>query len=291
MKKFFMIGAAALAFCAISCNKDNGENGGNGGSKKQEITVAKDALVFYQSFENENATVGDVTLNTKGECTADNFVQGRNGKCFQGGENQYLLYDVAENSAIRTMKAFTLSAWVKQPEIPRAQAPTPLYFQICKNGETPDHFWGNLSFSIDRTDEGAGYLTYKTCFYHGADGSIWKTWNGDYADCYPAGRWNHLIFMYDNATSLYHVYVNGVEVTPDSAKACEMSGAPAGDLAFADATQVVVGAWLPKVVDGATDEWMGWMDNSQIDELRLFNRALTADEASELYKAEVANID
>lgn len=286
MKKYFALCAAALALCAISCNKDNGKD--DEGNKKAEITVAKDALVAYLPFETEAAEVGGLTLADKGGVTEANFVQGRNGKSFTGGENQYLLYNIPANSPIRDIKGFTLSAWVKQQEIPYAQAPVPMFMQITN---TADHFWGNLALSIDRTDEGAGYLTYKTCFRHSDAGAIWKTWNGDWADCFPAARWNHLIFIYDNAASEYHVYVNGADITPESAVACVMGEQPAGDLQFVNAEQLAVGVWMPRLLDGAQDEWMGWLDGAQIDELRLYNRALSAVEAGELYKAEIANID
>ena len=43
MKKIYVFGAAALALCAISCNKEN--NGPDTPNGKPEITVAKDALV------------------------------------------------------------------------------------------------------------------------------------------------------------------------------------------------------------------------------------------------------
>ncbi|MGM9791641.1 MAG: LamG domain-containing protein [Candidatus Cryptobacteroides sp.] len=286
MKKYFALCAAALALCAISCNKDNGGKDDN--NKKAEITVAKENLVVYLPFETEAAEVGGLTLADKGSTTEANFVQGRNGKSFTGGENQYLLYNIPAESPIKAIKGYTLSVWVKQQEIPQAQAAIPMYFQITNTG---DHFWGNLSFSVDRTDEGAGYLTYKTCFRHSDAGAIWKTWYGDWADCYPAARWNHLIFVYDNAASEYHVYVNGADITPESAVACVINDAPAGDLQFANAEQIAVGVWMPRLLDGAQDEWMGWLDGGQIDELRLYNRALTANEANELYKAEIANID
>ena len=290
MKKITLICAAALALCAVaSCNKEKG--GEQDGPKGASVTVAKENLVLYLPFESEEVGSGDVTFNTKGAATEANFITGRTGKAFTGGENKYLLYDVAADSPIRTIKGYTLSAWIKQVEIPQAQAAVPMYFQVCQlDSESPDHFWGNLSLAIDRTDEGAGYLTYKTVGRFDG-GNLWKTWNGDYGECYPAGRWNHLIFIYDNATSQYHVYVNGTDITPESAVECIIGSDPLGDLVFKAADQVVVGAWMPKLLDGATDEWMGWLDGGAIDELRLYNRALTAAEAAELYKQEIAIIN
>ncbi len=290
MKKITLICASALALCAVaSCNKEN--NGENDVPKGASVTVAKENLVLYLPFESEAVGAGDVTLNTKGAVTEANFATGRTGKAFTGGENQYLLYDVAAASPIRNIKGYTLSAWIKQAEIPFEQAAVPLYFQVCQlDSEQPNHTWGNLSLSIDRCLKGAGYLTYKTCArFDGGD--LWKAWNGDYGECYPAGRWNHLIFIYDNTASEYHVYVNGTDITPESQVACIIGENPLGDLVFKAADQVVVGAWMSKLLDGATDEWMGWLDGGAIDELRLYNRALTADEATELYKQEIAIIN
>ncbi len=292
MKKIYVFGAAALALCAISCNKEKND-GPNTPNGKPEVTVAKDALVAYLPFESEAAGTTELVVADKGETTEDNFVNGRTGKCFQGGEKQYLIYTVPQDSPIRSMKGFTYSAWVNQPEILQSQVPVPLYFQLANlDSEKPDHFWGNISLAVDRTAEGAeGNLTFKTCFRHGDDGSIWKQWNGDYGKCFPAGRWNHLIYTYNNETSEFHVYVNGADVTPENVVECKMGENLAGDLSFIGADQIVIGAWLPKLLDGATDEWMGWMDNAQIDEFRLYSRALTAEEATELYRAEVANIN
>ncbi len=288
MKKILVFGAAALALCAISCNKENDKpNTPNG---KAEITVAKDALVAYLPFEKEEVT--GFTLDQKGKTTEANFVQGRTGKSFKGGEEQYLIYNIPADSPLRTMKAFTYSLWVIQPEITYDQAPVPMYFQIANlDADKKDLFWGNLSYTVDRTAEGAGYLAFKTGFRHSDAGAIWKTWNGDYGECLPSGRWNHIIISYNNETSEFHMYVNGADVTPESAVSCVMAEKPAGDLSFIGADKLVIGAWLPKILENASDEWMGWMDNSQIDELRIWNRALTAEEVSELYKAEIANIN
>jgi hypothetical protein len=287
MKKITLICAAALALCAVaSCNKEKG--GEQDGPKGASVTVAKENLVLYLPFESEEVGSGDVTFNTKGAATEANFTAGRTGKAFTGGENQYLLYDVASASPIRDIKGYTLSAWIKQAEIPDAQAPTPMYFQITGTGS--DRTWGNLSLSIDRTAEGAGYLTYKTIGRING-GNLWKTWNDNYGSCYPSGVWNHLIFTYDNADSKYHVYVNGVDVTPESDVTCMNGTSPVGDLEFSAADQIIVGAWAPKALDSATDEWMGWLDGGAIDELRLYNRALTAAEAAELYSEESAIVN
>ncbi len=252
------------------------------------VPVAKENLVLYLPFESAEVGTGDVAVAAKSASADANFVAGRTGKAFTGGENQYLLYDVAAGSPIRDIKGYTLSAWIMQAEIPYTQAPTPMFFQITGTGT--DRTWGNLSISIDRTAAGAGYLTYKSVARF-SGGNLWKTWNNGYGSCYPAGVWNHLVFIYDNAASEYHVYVNGVDVTPKSDVTCMNGSAPVGDLGFSAADQIIVGAWAPKALDSATDEWMGWLDGGAIDELRLYNRALTADEVAALYSEESAIVN
>ena len=54
----------------------------------------------------------------------------------------------------------------------------------------------------------------------------------------------------------------------------------------------MIGNWDVKYTSaegwGWKDEWIGGFENGQVDEIRLFNRALTAAEAKALYDAEVA---
>lgn len=290
MKKIITIAMAALAISAVACKKDNTNNVGDENNGKTEITVAKDALVAYFPMEDESEKVGGLTVDQKGTTSAANFVAGRNGKCFQGGENQYLLYNLPEKSAILDAKGVTLSFWLNQPVIPQSQAPTPMYFQLCST----DHFWGNLSVTCDRTNPENGedgFLKLKPVF-RGVDGKqIWKGWNADYADSYTAARWIHVIYTYDNVSSEFHAYVNGIDITPENQVACIFDENPSGDLHFENTEKVIIGGWYGKILGENQDEWMGWMENVKIDEIRLYNRALTAEESSSLYDAEIANID
>lgn len=285
MKKIFTIAMAALAITAMSCQKDNTGNDNGGDNGKKEITVAKDALVAYFPFEDENEVAAGLTLAQKGKTGEANFVAGRTGKCFQGGEDVFLLYDLPENSPISGLKAYTVSMWVNQVEIPQEQVPTPLYFSILGEGL----FWGNMTVVADRGGV-TGNVALKNVIHWDGLGEKFQAWNGDYGECYPAGRWNHIIYSYDNVTSTFHAYSNGVEVNVSDIVWGDPA-APAGDIVFTAPTQIIIGAWKQKALEGATDEWMGWMDGTKLDELRLYNRALTAEEINELYKAEINNIN
>jgi len=288
MKKILAISAIALAAAAllVSCGKKDpvGSNG------KAEITIAKADLVAYLPLEDATPEVGDFTLASEGQGNADNFKAGRTGKAYYGSVNSYLAYDLGANSPLKDLKAFTVSLWVKQAEIDYDHAPVPMYFNIT---DPTDACWGNLGMSVDRTATGAGFLTYKWEFRMGDKGSVWKTWNENYGDCWPAGRWNHVIVTYDNVKSEFHAYCNGVDVTPEADVPCIVNEQPVGDLQFLNATQLWLGNWPVRYYEGFQwgDAWIGHMDEAAIDEFRIYKRALTAEEAKALYDAEVANID
>ena len=288
MKKYFFLSAIALVAFAACDPEDKTPTGANG---KAEITVAKDALVAYIPMESATPEVGDFTLASEGEGKADNFKAGRTGKAYYGTVNSYLAYDLGANCPLKTLKAFTVSLWLKQAEIDYDHAPVPMYFNIT---DPTDACWGNLGMSVDRTATGYGALAYKWEFRMGAKGSVWKVWNADeWGPCFPAGRWNHIIVSYDNVKSEFHAYCNGVDVTPEAVVPCVVGEEPVGDLEFLNATQLWVGNWPVRYYAGFQwgDAWIGHMDEAGIDEFRIYSRALTADEAKALYDAEVANID
>ena len=290
MKKVFVLSAIALA-ALVSCNTEPKEETGANG--KAVIKVAEDALVAYLPMESATPEVGDLTLASQGSGTDANFKAGRTGKAYFGTVDSYLAYDLGASSPLKDLKAFTVSLWLKQSEIDYDHAPVPMYFNIT---DPTDACWGNLAMSIDRTDTGYGNLAYKWCFRMGDKGSVWKVWNKDeWGECFPAGRWNHIIATYDNVKSEFHAYCNGADVTPEAVVPC-MVGDPAqpvGDLKFLNAAQLWVGNWPVRYLDGFKwgDEWIGHMNEAGLDELRIYNRALTAEEAKALYDAEVNNID
>ena len=290
MKKVLFFSALALV-ALVACNTDPKEETGANGKKK--ITVAEDALVAYLPMESAIPEIGDFTLASQGSGTEANFQAGRNGKAYFGTIGSYLAYDLGAACPLKNLKTFTVSLWLKQAEIDYNHAPVPMYFNIT---DPKDACWGNLAMSIDRTETGAGTLAYKWCFRMGDKGSVWKVWNKDeWGDVFPAARWNHIIVTYNNTKSEFHVYCNGADVTPEAVVPCMVGdpAAPVGDLQFLNASQLWIGNWPVRYYEGFQwgDEWIGHMNEAGLDEFRIFNRALTAEEAKALYDAEVANID
>lgn len=298
MKKLFTILAVAALVFTVSCNKDDPKKD----DPKGGVNVAEDALVAYFPLDDATEKVGNLTLDSQGAGTEANFVEGRRGKCYQGTKDSYLRFNIPADSPIKTLKAMSISMWLKHAEIDWDCVPVPQVFQITR---TDDRCWGNFALSCDRTDKGAGFLTWKVQWQMGTAGNLWKTTNAfsetdgvktyEWPTLPPAGRWNHVIWTYDNVTSTFHMYLNGVDFTPEAYVDCWKGEEKVGNLEFINAEQIMIGNWDVKYTTaegwGWKDEWIGGFENGQVDEIRVFSRGLTAAEAKALYDAEVAAMD
>lgn len=103
----------------------------------------------------------------------------------------------------------------------------------------------------------------------------------------------HLVIQYDENTSKYMIYKDGVKVETNQDVENRKQGpdGPAlGPLAFANADKINIGAWRPKSEGTAEDAWMGWFLGN-IDELRVYDKALSAQEVKNLYDAEVSQVE
>lgn len=294
MKLFSGIAVVAL-FMGVSFTSCKATEPDPNAGKTDPSTIATSSLVAYFPFNgNGNDTVGMLTPKAKPNVT---FTTARRGKGFQGVENAYFLYDLPAASKLKTLKAFSVAMWLKEPQIPNEVAPVPMILQI-KNDD--DLFWGNLSLTQDRMGSATApidSLNLKIVFHK--EGASWANQFVGFANpAFQAAKWMHIIFEYDNVTSTYSVVVNGAKLTLSDGIAKRYAGEkpatgvqpPFGDLVFNKASQIVIGGWLPKIQNAATDEWMGYF-KGQMDELRIYDKALSTTEAKALYDAEVTQLN
>jgi hypothetical protein len=294
-KNFFQVlflGTAMVAgFLMTSCNNDDNNNT----TKVDPGTIATANLVAYFPF-NGNATETINSLNPS-NTPAVTYVAGRRGQCLQGANNGYMLYTLPTGNKLKTLKAFTVAMWIKTPQIPAETAPVPIFLQICNDD---DLFWGNLTLTQNRAGTLLAPLDSLNMkmVYH-KEG---VAWNNQWMDnmnkpAFQAATWIYTVYAYDNVTSTFNVYVNGVKLSfPDSFTKRWSDGEVAGvqpalgDLNFNKANKMVIGGWMPKIVNGAPDEWMGWFKGN-MDELRIYDKGLTAVQVLDLYHAEVSQLN
>ncbi len=249
--------------------------------------VATDNLVAYFPFDTDGTDkIAGLRPTVSPNVT---FPSGQRGGALQGADCGYLLYDLPEDSPLRDLKAFAVSFWLKQAAIPYSQAPVPVYFSISRDS---DKTWGNLTLTSDRLDPSWNYLNLKA--YFRKDGVDWSGQNVPVTNsAFTAGAWKHYVIQYDNVKSEFRIYVDGVCPFTDSGiinRYSNGNGEALGDLCFTEAKQLIIGGWLPKALGTSTDEWMGWFTGG-IDEMRFYDRALTAEEVTDLYNAEKGRID
>lgn len=287
-------GALIMSATFTSCKTTTDPNAG----KTDPSTIANADLVAYFPFNgNGNDSITGMSPVTSANVT---YATARRKAGFQGNNVGYFLYNLPSTSKLRTLKAFTISMWLNEPQIPNEQAAVPMILQITNSD---DYFWGNLTLTQDRMGSATApvdSLNLKAVFH-----SQTAVWNNQFVNfpnpALQAGKWMHLIYEYDNVTSTFSVYVNGVKLalpattTNRYADAAPTSGVqpPFGDMVFNKPDNLIIGGgWATKILQSppATDAWMGWF-NGTMDELRIYDRALTPTEAKALYDAEVTQLN
>ena len=300
MKKFnFFSGIAVVDFMLgisfTSCSSTSTPDPNAG--KTDPTTIAKADLVAYFPFNgNGNDSITGMKPTANPNVT---YVTAKRKSGYKGVDNAYFLYTLPSSSKLRTLQAFSVAMWINEPQIPNEVAPVPMILQISNSD---DYFWGNLSLTQDRMGTAIApvdSLNLKTVFH-----SQTAVWNNQFINfpnpAFQAAKWMHLVFQYDNITSTFSIYVNGAKVIiPDSwalrfadAKPATGVQPPFGSMVFNKADNLVIGGWLTKIlqVPPATDEWMGWFKGT-MDELRIYDRALTTTEVKSLYDAEVTQLN
>ncbi|HCM59013.1 MAG TPA: hypothetical protein DIS74_01235 [Bacteroidales bacterium] len=268
-----------------SCNEDDDPDDG----KIDPSTIATTNLVAYFPFDgNGTEAIANITPTMQPNVT---YVAGRRGQAYQGANMAHLLYTLPATSKLKTLTSFSVSMWLKSPLV--TGDPEVTLFEI---GKSDDLFWGNLKLGLLRLDATADSLNFKAFFLK--NGAVWSGQHISYSDpLFPINMWMHLVFQYDQTTSKFMIYKDGVKiVTNDGVENRWAAGddvvprPPLGPLAFANADKINIGAWRPKTEGTATDAWMGWFLGN-MDELRVYDKALTAVEVKALYDAEVTQIE
>jgi hypothetical protein len=305
-KLFGMILLGGVIFTSLaltSCKKDDDDNDDG---KIDPSTIAATNLIAYFNFEdNGNDQISAMTPSNTATTTAT-FVAGRRGKAFQGAsdKNSGLLYILPTNSKLKTLKAFSFSLWVKQVPntIATTDVPEQMVFQLDGKG---DWIWGNLFLLQHRnwpeggTEKDRNYAEMD-CYFWKDDSEAWKNQrgNGWYVDV-TAPQWRHIICTYDNVTSKFNAYVNGIHITAFDGTAYmgvnrwqrDGEDLPLGDLKFNTPEKFAIGAWCDRLAGDLQEDAWASPFKGLIDEFRIYDRGLTATEAKALYDAEVTQIN
>lgn len=226
----------------------------NGYTSVAEIAAAN--LVAYWAFEGGYI---DSVSKTAGTPKGTGFAGGFKGQALQGALNSYVL--TAPSNAIKNLQSFTIAEWVKTPP----PSTGIIDFFTLANTQT---FWGNIEMFFENGSDNTNGKLRIHLSQNGAD-------NTYSADGIPGlfNSWVNIAVTYDAPTSNLTVFTNGNKVSSGKI------GSISGPLVFTNVGNLIFGTpqfqTTPSETSGATSQtWASFM-TGQIDEVRVYNKALT----------------
>jgi len=244
-------------------------------------------LKSFWSFENNLNDAGENSLTA----TSNNisYVAGVNGQAAKIGTGGYILLK-AEGEVVThpngfigipadtltQLGSFTLSFWMKGvgPVTGGAQG----LFSISNKNE----FWGNLDLFLENNDNGSEGFLKVHMFNSGVASGNGEEWN-ETKIANMLDKWTHIAVVYSAATSKLTVYADGM---PTGINNKVLGGGNYGKVKFKDFNGMVLGTYQfqtnPSLTNHGPEGWARSF-NGSLDQFRLYNRALSAAEITDLF--------
>jgi hypothetical protein len=283
----------ALAFFGTeSCKKSS--SGGKpaptpiGGFVSSD-SVEPQALIAYFPFDGDG---NDHKGGATGHAVGVTYTTGVRGEAYQGATGAY--DTIPASTAMKDLGSFSLSIWYWQTAQPISSPNTPQGMVMMSDANTdPDIILENESYAPVSGDS----LEIHNGFY--TPGAVnYQYWILSTFDTVAIGKWVHLVMTYDGGSSTYVCYQNGQAMLTsstygdaastmllDGPAAATPANPPLGNINYSSNPPVgfYIGTWAPGTFGvsptlGANGSWMG-----KLDELRVFNIALTAKDVAGLY--------
>ena len=299
-----IVAMTAIALLSVaSCSKHNS----GGGTVTTPITplggytssdsVAASNLVAYFAF---NGNAFDSAGNQSGTAVGVTYVTGVRGQAYQGAKGAYIT--VPASAAIKALQSFSVSVWYS---LPAAAKPTPtggdpggMFFvagdsandgnEIILETDVPD----SNQFGKDSVPIHSGLTNL------GSPG-----WAGFTMNSFDTAQetWVHLVMTYNGGTSAYTLYENAVPIAVSSAFGVSTStilydgplpvgsGSPAtallGNLILTSdpPKTLYIGTWPPGLYGVSNTLGSNGCFLGAMDELRVFNTALTQQQVTGLF--------
>ncbi len=274
MKKFnllsgFLMLAVTLFFSACSKNDNNNNNGGTTTGNPAD-TVAVNNLVGYFKF---NGTVDDqkmhAAMGTDVTYTTDRF--GKTNSAYKGDSTAFV--EVTPAADFKT-GSITMSMWLRSQPIAGGTG----FIVSCID---PAMGW-NEGYGLWQEGSNRGdTLRFKAFTRHqDADVFIWTdTQYGQTSDVlFPSSKWFQLVYTYNASTSIRDMYMNGEKILADTLM---YNNAPMGPITVPNTANSLFIGKNPNTNQSWLGNYLG-----DLDDLRIYNIALNADQVKALYDGE-----
>ncbi|MBR5043455.1 MAG: LamG domain-containing protein [Bacteroidales bacterium] len=287
MKKLLFL-AAFAALAVVSC-KENPTVDPTGG-----VAVGAENLVAYFPLDSQDAAItkGEgITVAELGGSGAFSEAGARGGCYVNTSANHetraYLKLNVPTDF-LKKLGSFTFGAWIN--------APSNRGGIITFDGGT-DPNWGAWDLFLDGGDD-AGTTLKGYLFNNGTEwGGFYPNYKGPEV---AQNKWIYVTYTYEEDSSYANLYVNGTLVGPVDEKGNILGtnlcwAGPADDkgnqdklgkLNLSDVSCMYIGAFASRETGKSSETWLSYF-GGKIDEIRIFNKGLKADDVKALFQAEV----
>ncbi len=268
--------AVAVSFAACSKEDDdvdpeNGDNGnGNGEVPTSADTVAVDNRVAFFRFNgNEDDEDGNTTIGANVQYTFDRH--GRENSAYKGTATSSIM--ITDPDELR-VSSITVSMWLRAQQMAGGT-------NFILSFIDPEMDW-NAGYAIWQEGSGRGdTLRYKAVTrHHDSDIFAWTdTDHGVLRDVlFPSSRWYHFVYAYNGENSVREMYINGQQISRDTLIAGDT---PMGPVTVPESASILYIGRNPNTAH----EWIGNY-TGDLDDLRIFNVALTEEQVGRIYEAE-----
>jgi hypothetical protein len=233
----------------------------NGYSSSSQVAASN--LKAYWAFEGAYMDSVSKTVGTANHPTAIKFVKGIIGQAVQVASPGYINSNIT--STVAGLQNLTMVCWIMQPSS-LASGPT-TYMPFSLN--QANYSWEQTKFfmlfnSPDNTSNSYGKVCLLDQWFD--KGQIWPKMLD--------GNWHQMAISYSGVTGALRIYVDGSLL----AESGTFSFKPQTDFGTADS--FTLGG-----PDDNANTANGWMNSlsGNLDEFKIFNRELTAEEVQDLY--------
>jgi hypothetical protein len=253
-------------------------------------SVEPGSLIAYWPFDGN---VNDVKGQLTGTGVGVTYVAGVKGQAYQGGKGVYAT--VTPGAALKAIGSYSMSLWFKLAAQPAAGDPAGVFFMsgsnVNNNGtELIFEIEPNTPVSKDSIKVHHGFVNVASTGYQG--------FTMESYDTSGIGKWINEVITYDGPTSIYTIYQNGVAIGNKSAFSNGLYVTPTtmyfdgnmaalqGPISYAPdpPVNIYIGTWTPTVYGVSPTLGANGCFEGQMDELRIWNKALTLSDVSNLYK-------
>lgn len=288
-----LAGVLTAGIFFASCSNDDSPSLPPIGGYNNADEVATSSLVAYWGFNGDNKEGKSGVAAEKAENAS--YTTGIKGQAVSF-TNGYLRYPaIAALNNASGFGSFTVSAWVNAKNLGNAASSI---FAMNETPATAKDWSGAIHLMLET---GSYKPTSDTLVLKGVLGQYssgtreghdnlnnYGTAGTDFQIVKGAGKWTQIVMKYDASASTIDIYGNGVVVSNKNFRL--RKDGQLGALVFPATTSVLVGGFANVNTGYPTSPVQAWQSlfNGQIDEIRVYNKALSDGDISALYQLELA---